>query len=84
MTDTPSATQWKDWLPVLSLLLVIGGFLLTGGKTLAQVADSTRRIEALERRADERDVQLRDVQVKMAGMDGKLDLLLERSKAAAR
>lgn len=93
--SSPSATQivavappgrvgWKEWLPVISLLIVIAGVLLTGGKTIAQVNDGTRRIEVLERRADQRDDQLRDVQVRIAGMDAKLDLLVDRTKEDRR
>lgn len=93
MSDAPQAaamtfvapvvarTTWKDWLPVLSLLIVIAGVMMTGGRTLAQVADNTRRIEVLERRADQRDDQLSDMRTQIAGMDAKLDLLLRRTPA---
>lgn len=93
MTDTPSAatqivavaparTSWKDWLPVLSLLMVVAASVLTGGGYIAQVKDNTRRVEVLERRFDDRDREYRNQYVaqqeRAARMEGKLDLVLER------
>lgn len=80
----PARTTWKDWLPVLSLLLVVGTMLLTGGRSLGTLSDNTRRIELLEQRADRRDDQLRGLEVRIAGMDAKLDLLVDRAKAERR
>jgi len=80
IASAPTRTAWKDWLPVLSTLLVIGGLLITGGRMLGQVAENTRRIDGLERRADQRDVQLGDMQVRIARMDAKLDVLVERAR----
>jgi hypothetical protein len=80
----PPRTTWRDWLPVLSLLLVVGTMLLTGGRSLETLSGNTRRIEVLEQRADRRDDLTRDMQVRMAGMDAKLDLLLDRAKAERR
>lgn len=96
MTDaTPATTQtvvvapqarstWKDWLPVISLLVIIGGVLLTAGGVLRQVNDNTLRIDKLEIRADQRDVQLGDLRMQMAGANAKLDLLVNRTGGSAK
>ena len=75
---------WKDWIPVIALVITICGLFLASGKTLGQVADNTRRIVDLERRADQRDEQLQEVRERMSKMDGKLDLLVERTRGPAQ
>ena len=96
MTDaTPATTQtvvvapqarstWKDWLPVVSVLAIIGGVLLTTGGVLRQVNDNTEKIAKLETRADQRDVQLGDLRMQMAGANAKLDLLVNRTGGAGK
>jgi hypothetical protein len=93
MSDAPSAAAvtvvaparvtWKDWLPVASLLLVVAGIIWSGGGVLNQVSEQGRRIETLERRADQRDDQIRSLQIIVAGMDAKLDLLVKRTDRPA-
>jgi hypothetical protein len=89
MTDTPTATavvvapparaSWKDFIPVLGLLLTIVALIWGGGRLSGSVDENTRRIVALELRADRRDDQMADLRERIAQMDGKLDLLVKRT-----
>ncbi len=76
----PARPSFKEWLPVISTLIVLAGLLLTGGGLIQTVRDTAEKVEKLEKRADLRDDQLRDVQVKIGGMDAKLDILVVRSR----
>jgi hypothetical protein len=76
----PARPGIKEWLPVISTLVVLAGLLLTGGGLIQTVKDTALKVEKLEKRADLRDDQLRDVQVKIGGMDAKLDILVGRQR----
>lgn len=91
MTDTPTATavvvapparaSWKDFIPVLALLATIIGFVWGGGRLSSNIEENTRRIVALEHRADRRDDQMADLRERIGSMDAKLDLLVKRTAA---
>jgi len=76
----PARPGIKEWVPAVSTLAVLAGMLLTGGSLIQTVKDTALKVEKLEKRADLRDDQLRDVQVKIGGMDAKLDILVGRQR----
>ncbi len=78
----PARPGLKEWLPVISTLIVLAGLLLSGGGLIQTVKDTAVKVEKLEKRADLRDDQLRDVQIQIGRMDGKLDILLGRTREA--
>ncbi len=81
MNDTPERTFWKEAIPVIGLLLTIVTLLVGGGKLLGAVDENTRRIVALEGRADRRDESFADLRERIGAMDAKLDLLIKRTTA---
>lgn len=78
----PSRLSWKDLVPVVMLILTLITLLVGGGKVLGKVDDNTRRISLLEQRAERRDDELGDLKARIAGMDAKLDLLINRTSRA--
>ncbi|MBB4152887.1 hypothetical protein GGQ80_000775 [Sphingomonas jinjuensis] len=80
----PRAPSWRDFTPTIALIVTIAGIIYACGGTLSQVAINARDIAELKMRVDERDRQMQDLQVRMARIDGKLDLLLERSRKAGQ
>jgi len=66
---------WKDWMPVITLVLTIAGSLLIGGGYIAELKDNTRRIEALEQDAQKRNDLLTQIDVRTARIEAKLEML---------
>lgn len=72
----PARVTWKDWLPVLSLLIIVAGLILGGGKYIAQIDDNTRRIDALEQDARQRGEKLNQIDIRAERIETNLDLLI--------
>lgn len=79
MTDTNARSFWKEAVSIFGLLLTIVTLLVGGGKLLGAVDENTRRIVALEGRADRRDESFADLRERIGSMDAKLDLLIKRT-----
>lgn len=69
------ARRWPDWVPVFAVLITVIGALLTIGKSWGDMQENTRRIDALEARADKRDDQLHQIDLRTARIEAKLDAL---------
>lgn len=97
MTDTPTAAAvvvtaspaarniMERWVAPLGLLLAastpIATFVFGVGDVRGDVKAQERRIEQLEVRAKDADAETRDLGRKLERVDGKLDLLIERTPA---
>lgn len=81
MNDTNARSFWKEAVSIFGLLLTIVTLLVGGGKLLGAVDENTRRIVALEGRADRRDESFADLRERIGAMDAKLDLLVKRTTA---
>ncbi len=74
---SPGGLKWKDWIPVLSFAVLIGGALLTGGGVIREVHDNTRRVELLEQRVE----LLRSIDTRTARIEAKLEVLVPKEEA---
>jgi len=74
VTQLPRS-PWKEWLPVITLVLTLAGALLIGGGYIAELKDNTRRIEALEQDAQKRNDLLTQIDVRTARIEAKLEML---------
>lgn len=97
MIDTPTAAAvvvsapapvrgiMERWVAPLGLLLAasapIATFVFGVGDVRGDVKAQERRIEQLEMRAKDADAETRDLGRKLERVDGKLDLLIERTPA---
>ncbi|MEG3167501.1 hypothetical protein U1737_04755 [Sphingomonas sp. LB3N6] len=72
--------RWLSWMPALSLLVVVVGAVGTGGGYVGQVTDHNRRIAAMETLVDRRDEQLRAIDLRLARIEVKLEMLDPRTK----
>lgn len=77
----------KDWIGLVSPIVLVIGALLAAGNYIAQVKDNTRRIEALESHDKQRGVdresdkdKLNTIDVRTARIESKLEILLPPSK----
>lgn len=77
-------TRWQDWIPVAAVLITIVGALLIIGKSWGEMQDNTRRIEALEARADKRDDQLHQIDVRTVRIEAKLDALTPEDRRSVK
>lgn len=84
MSETAGRTGWKDFMPAISLALVLIGAALTGGGKLNQIDEHSRRIAALEERLARQEDRLSDLQVRVSGVDAKIELRLDRDKEMRR
>jgi hypothetical protein len=81
-----SRPRWIDFLPAISLALVIAGLIWAGGGFIGQVKDNTRRIEQLESDArtdaKTRTEMLQQLDLRLARIEVKLEMMaLPKDKA---
>lgn len=78
----PSAprAKWLDFVPVISLAVVLAGMLLASGGYIGQLKENTRRIEQLETeaRADAkaRTEMLQQLDLRLARIEVKLEMMV--------
>lgn len=77
MTTTPkSAPAWLAWLPVITTLFLIAGFLWAGGGKMDELANHERRLAALEMKRDSDADKLNVIDVRTARIEAKLEILV--------
>lgn len=91
MSDAPIAVAYAappqrpralEWIPLLSLLVVLVGAILGGGSLIGQLHEDGRRISALEADRDGDSRQLTEISVRLARIEGALQALrADRSMA---
>jgi hypothetical protein len=76
----PTRSRWLDFLPVISLAIIIAGILLASGGYIGQLKENTRRIDQLEvdARADAkaRTEMLQQLDLRLARIEVKLEMML--------
>lgn len=75
-TPTKHPPLWLAWLPVLTTLIMIGGFLVTTGNRLKQVDEHERRLSALEAKRDADADKLDKINERTARIEAKLEILV--------
>ncbi len=89
MSDTPTAAavvvaaapprgSMREWIPHVIALV---GMIFAGGQLHGRLGENERRVVQLEARADRMDGDTRDLGRKIERLDGKLDVLIERTPA---
>ena len=80
------APPWVAWLPVIATIFLIGGFLMSTGGKLNELADHERRLTALETRRDADADKLDKINERTARIEAKLEFLVPSSatREAAR
>jgi hypothetical protein len=81
-TPPKSAPTWLAWLPVVTTLALIAGFLLSTGGKINELADHERRLAALEARRDSDADKLDKINERTARIEAKLEVLLPSGTAA--
>jgi hypothetical protein len=81
-TPAKAAPTWLAWLPVITTLALIAGFLVTTGARLKQIDDHERRIVALEAKRDADADKLDKINERTARIEAKLELLVPTGGAA--
>jgi len=85
-TPTPPRQRWLDYLPAISLAVVLAGGFQVGGQYISQLKDNTRRIEQLEKDAREDTDKRMEMQQKLldrtARIETKLELLVPPERKA--
>jgi hypothetical protein len=85
--STKSAPIWLAWLPVVTTLALIAGFLLSTGGKINELADHERRLTALETRRESDADKLDKINERTARIEAKLEVILPTgtpTKEAAR
>jgi outer membrane murein-binding lipoprotein Lpp len=76
----PTRSRWLDFLPVISLAVVLAGIVWAGGVSNAQLKENTRRISQLEgdARSDAkaRTEMLQQLDLRLARIEVKLEMML--------
>lgn len=80
--STKSAPVWLAWLPVVTTLFLIAGFLLSTGGKINELADHERRLTALETRRDSDADKLDKINERTARIEAKLEVLVPTGPAA--
>ena len=75
--------SWLAWLPVVTTIFLIGGFLLSTGGKLNELADHERRLTALETRRDADADKLDRINERTARIEAKLEILVPSSGHSA-
>lgn len=75
-TQPRHAPTWFAWIPVVTTLFLIAGFLLSTGGRLNQLADHERRLAALENRRDSDADKLDKINERTARIEAKLEVLV--------
>ncbi len=76
----PSATKpaptWLAWLPVVTTIFLIAGFLWAGGGETNKIAEHERRLTSLETRRDSDADKLDKINERTARIEAKLEVLV--------
>jgi len=85
MTTTAKAPPtWLAWLPVITTLFLIAGFLWAGGGKMNELADHDRRLTSLETRRDTDADKLDKINERTARIEAKLEVLVPTSGGGSR
>ena len=76
MSQAPRQPPWLAWLPVMTTICLICGFLLSPGGKINELADHERRLTALEARRDVDADKLDKINERTARMEAKLEVLV--------
>ena len=77
MTTTAKAPPtWLAWLPVITTVILIAGFLWAGGGKMNELAEHERRLAALEVRRDTDADKLDKINERTARIEAKLEVLV--------
>jgi hypothetical protein len=79
--STKSAPIWLAWLPVVTTLALITGFLLSTGGKINELADHERRLSALETRRESDADKLDKINERTARIEAKLEVILPTGAA---
>lgn len=80
-TSTKSAPIWLAWLPVITTVFLIAGFLLSAGGKINELTDQERRLTALETRRDFDADKLDKINERTARIEAKLEVILPSATA---
>lgn len=75
-TAAPARPRWLEWMPVVSGIAIVCGALLTGGGLVNQVQDTATSVAKLEALVDRRDEQLRAIDLRLARIEVKLEMMI--------
>jgi hypothetical protein len=75
-TSVKPQPTWLAWLPVITTLFLIGGFLLTTGGKMTELADHERRLTGLEAKRDSDADKLDKINERTARIEAKLEVLV--------
>lgn len=85
-TPAPPRAKWLDFLPVISLAIVLAGILLASGGYISELKENTRRIAQLETeaRADAkaRTEMLQQLDLRLARIEVKLEMMVPPKEKA--
>jgi hypothetical protein len=76
MSQALKQSPWLAWLPVVTTIFLIGGFLLSTGGKINELADHERRLAALETRRDADADKLDKINERTARIEAKLEVLV--------
>ena len=75
------APPWVAWLPVVATIFLIGGFLMSTGGKINELADHERRLTALETKRDADADKLDKINERTARIEAKLEILVPNGSA---
>lgn len=79
-TPAPPRAKWLDFLPVISLALLLAGIVFGGGGYITQLKENTRRIDQLETEArtdaKARTEMLQQLDLRLARIEVKLEMMV--------
>jgi len=70
---------WLAWLPVITTVFLIAGFLWAGGGKMTELAEHERRLTALETRRESDAEKLDKINERTARIEAKLEVLVPTS-----
>lgn len=85
---TVPRSRWLDFAPVLALLLTVAGTLWASSATLSKLTtggiEIARRVEKLEELTEPRDERSRMIDLRLARIEVKLEMIAERPRDRPR
>ena len=79
-TPAPARSKWLDFIPAISLAIMLAGSLLLGGGYISQLKENTRRIDAMEAEARSeakmRTEMLQQLDLRLARIEVKLEMMV--------
>jgi hypothetical protein len=81
-TPAKAPPTWLAWLPVITTVFLIAGFLLSTGGKINELTDHERRLSALETRRDFDADKLDKINERTARIEAKLEVILPSGTAA--